>query len=81
MHLLDRCAVPSEMPERQLSPNNAYWFVTILPDRTENGPWDARLLEEMGADGGGPAQKAEPGQSGTSYDLGVTVSAALQLVS
>jgi len=41
---LDRCAVPAELPERQLSPNNAYWFVTILPDRTKNGPWDTDVL-------------------------------------
>jgi hypothetical protein len=41
---LDRCAAPTRLPERHMSANKAYWFATILPDRTKGGPWNTDVL-------------------------------------
>ena len=42
--VLERCSIPAALPERELSPNNAYWFALIRPDQTKNGPWDSDVL-------------------------------------
>ena len=39
-----RCPMPAALPERSLSPNKAYWYATIAPDRTKPGPWNAEIL-------------------------------------
>jgi hypothetical protein len=41
---LGRCAVPDTLPERHMASNQAYWFATILPDRTKSGPWNTDVL-------------------------------------
>jgi LysM repeat protein len=41
---LDRCPIPAELPETHMAANNAYWFATIFPDRTNSGPWNTEVL-------------------------------------
>ena len=43
---LARGAVPAILPERQMAGNKAYWFATILPDRTKEGPWNTEVLRK-----------------------------------
>lgn len=48
--LLNRCAVPSMLPELKMSPNDVYWFAIISPNRTKNGPWHTDVLIDIERD-------------------------------
>ena len=41
---VDRCAIPTPLPNRHRSPNKAYWYALIRPDQTKNGPWNSEVL-------------------------------------